>query len=199
MPNGNNGTLTVNAGGRSFADTTTVATLVQRVRFPDGFDFAPKSDATGKTGFGIRSLVNASGGLANSQGFSSRSTWRRQNNVVRWAMYVYENNTAGFGDDYISSVEIETGVWIEVAQEVVMNSSYGASDGTVKMWIDGELVISEGGIRWIGQQPSGAPSQPHIEGLSFNSHHGGSGNSEWAPGSNQYPAYADVAFKLSAL
>lgn len=191
------GTIGIKGGGRYVSGNRTSGTIVQRVRLPDGYDFSPNSSATQKLGFGFRSREDSSGGTPAQDGFSSRFQWRRRNGKIYWGTYVYAADTVGFGDDFLTDVEVTTGEWVELAMAVTMNSSFGSSDGTLKFYVNGELVRTDTGIRWMAEARDNE-AVPNIEGVAFNSFHGGSNSLSWEPSSNQYPAYADVAFLQSA-
>lgn len=199
VPDSPNGTVSVQGGGTLNAGFVTSMSTVQNIWIPSGFDFGTNSQATIKAGFGIRSQANASGGLTIPEGFSCRPQIRRSGGIEYYGAYVYQSNTAGFGDDELTDVPVIYDEWVEYAQEVVMNSAYGVADGSLKIYINGELKKSVVGIPWMSLQNSGDPSVPSIRGMSFHSFHGGSGNSNWSPGSNQYPAYSNIAYKTGTI
>lgn len=197
VPDPPNGTANVQSGGTLDSGFVTNMTVAEKIYIPSGFDWGTNSQATIKAGYGIRSQANASGGLAIPNGFSSRPQIRRSGVSEYYGVYVYESNTPGYGDNYLTDVEVIYDQWVEFAQEVVMNSAYGNSDGTLKVWIDGVQKLDITGIQWMSSQNSGDPSVPSIRGMSFNSFHGGSGDASWSPATTQYPSYSDIAYNVA--
>jgi len=196
-PNGNTqGTEIIFFGVDLIPDWPTRMTLAQCIYLPDGFDFAPRAGATAKLGFGIRSRALSTGAGASPEGFSSRSIYRLASGVPFWGGYTYSGTGTSFSDQ-MTNVQVVTGEWIEFAQEIVMNSAYGVADGSLKIFIDGNLELAVNNINWIQQQRVGDPVVPSIAGLSFDSFHGGSNDPLYSPATTQYPSYGQVRLEYS--
>ncbi|MEM6688548.1 MAG: carbohydrate binding domain-containing protein [Planctomycetota bacterium] len=136
-------------------------------------------------GLGSQGEANGSGRLCSggdtcdgTNGFTSRYMWRYDGRAV---MYLYHMGKPGqFGEDIQlkhsdgSDVYFPRGEWINLVQRVKLNST-GQSNGLVEVWMNGEKVLSRGGLQFVNN-----PNTSSIDTLSFATFHGG-GDDGWLP------------------
>ena len=170
------------------------------VLFEPGFAWGSRHQG-GKLGFGFGAGARPSGGEIDPAGFTVRTMWRGTHlgggvfdGTARLAIYSYQADRSGrFGLDHLmETFFIPIGEWIDVAFEVQANSSIDVSDGRLKAWINGDLMLDVGGIGW---QLAG--DVPMIDTLYYSSFYGG-GSPEWAPPTTTYTQYRDVCWSKGA-
>ena len=165
--------------------------LVQSLLFEENFDWGGVSEG-GKVGFGLSGGTSPTGGKVDPAGFSARLMWRGNNNngTARVVLYSYAADRPGtYGQSInIGEFQIPVGEWFDIAMEVTVNSSTGASDGSARAWINGELSLERTGIAW--QTAGGAPS---IDNMYFSSFYGGN-NSAWSPDYTTHAQFRDVCW-----
>jgi len=94
-----------------------------------------------------------------------------------------------YGEDIrYGDVNVPIGEWFTVVMEVTANSSPQVSDGTVRGWIDGELVLNRQNIGW---QLSG--DTPVVDYLYYSGFYGGE-SGDWSPSSTTYMKTRDVCW-----
>ena len=156
---------------------------VQRCYFDPGFDWGGSNEG-GKLGIGLGGGSRPAGGLTQQDGFTSRTMWRTGGSLYE---YVYDANTSGYGTDISLGVTAPRGQWFEVAREITMNSSAGASDGTLKVWYNGSLKINQSNRKWWGT------GTPQIDSLILFTFHGGN-DSSWSPGRQNHVYLAEMYY-----
>lgn len=164
--------------------------LVQSVKFEEGFDWGGDHEG-GKLGFGLSGGTSPSGKTVDTAGFSARFMWRGNRDGTAYiVVYSYAADRPGAsGEDFpLAGFLAPIGEWFDLTMEIQMNSSTGASDGRMRAWANGELLLDEGGVAW---QTSGGT--PVIDNLYFSSFYGGA-TSEWSPGRTTYAQFKDVCW-----
>ena len=165
--------------------------LVQSFFFEPGWDWGGDPYEGGKLGFGLGGGTLPSGGAVDSEGFTARLMWRGNNDGTgRLVVYSYAADRDGeYGKDLLlGDFEAPVGQWIDVALELNANSKTTASDGSVKAWVDGELVLDEQDIGW---QLAG--DTPVIDAIFYSSFYGGN-DASWAPGHTTYVRVKDICW-----
>ena len=160
--------------------------LAFRVRFPQGFAFAKGGKLPGLFG------GDAPRGCTPeevSHGFSARLMWRGEG---AGELYLYGPGRSSRCGESIGrgAWTFEPGAWTSIAEEVVMNTP-GAADGTVRVWVNGRLVIDQGGIV-LRERPGVG-----VDGLLFATFFGGHDKS-WASPVAQYAEFADFSLSLGS-
>lgn len=165
--------------------------LSQTILFEPGFDWGDIQQ-NGKCGFGLAmrsDILSASpgGGRNANDGFQLRPVFfgTGSSGTVRLHNYYYGADKAdnsispgnfSFGQtgEYtrLSDEELQTGREYDLVYEVRPNSSASAFDGTVKTYLDGNLVSEILGRRMVSS------AAPVIDRLVFNNFHGGNGDNK---------------------
>jgi len=83
---------------------------------------------------------------------------------------------------------VPIGEWFDLAMEVTVNSSTGASDGSLRAWANGVQLLDMNGIQW---QASG--DKPAVQRLIYTTFYGGN-DSSWSPDKTTYIRFADVCW-----
>ncbi len=164
--------------------------LVESIKLEDGWDYGGDHEG-GKIGFGFSGGASPSGGKVDPKGFSVRTMFRGNfDGTGRLVIYSYAADRPSYvGEDYeIGDFVIPIGEWFDVAMEVTTNSSTSASDGSVRVWVNGELELDKSGIAW---QTGGG--QPLIDNLYYSNFYGG-GNPGWSPDRTTYARFRDVCW-----
>jgi hypothetical protein len=130
-------TTPVGGAGFIYASPTPFAKgcLAYDIRFQPGFEFARGGKLPGLFG------GNApSGGADTSRGFSTRYMWRAGG---AGEVYAYVPDKIGKYGESISpgAWTFTQGQWQHLEQEVIVNH-LGASDGVLRVWVDGDLVVN---------------------------------------------------------
>ncbi|MDG4576623.1 MAG: hypothetical protein P9C36_12535 [Defluviicoccus sp.] len=191
----NPGSKDTPAGGAQFyapllaGSEATAACLGYRVRFEDGFAFARGGKLPGLFGSEGAPVTTASGcrPVHDQAGFSARLMWRSGG---RGEVYAYtQNKTARCGESLgRGNWTYATGPWIAIEEEVILNTP-GHDDGRVRVWIDGRLVLDQGGLVYRS-----GPAV-HIQGLFFSTFFGGK-KPDWASPRDQGTDFADFRLGL---
>lgn len=152
------------------------------VRFSENFDFVKGGKLPGLFG----GSGNSGGEIPDgTDGFSTRFMWRRNGDGE---VYAYLPTSDEFGTSIgRGNWRFQPGVWYYLEQEVTLNQE-GLTDGRVRVWVDGNLVLDEGGLTFR------TTKELKIEGLFFSTFFGG-GDSSWATPNDVYADFAD--FKVS--
>ena len=106
------------------------------------------------------------------------------------ALYSYfADKNSSFGIDFPTGYTIPVGEWIDIVTEISMNSNHGASDGSARVYINGNLSMDRQGIRWWSNG-----KQPAIDSLTYSTFYGGF-DSRWAPDYDTYMRIANVCWE----
>lgn len=145
-PPGNNGIVTFVSLGESLEK----ACVSYDIRFSDDFDWSLGGKLPGLQGTppGVEPATPSGGGNPGELGWSSRGMWLGPD-AYSWAgptnmaiSYVYGPRQEGhYGDNERWGRAFEAGRWHTVVQCHTMNS-VGAADGTLRAWMDGDLVLN---------------------------------------------------------
>lgn len=169
------------------------------VYFEPGFEWGSTSKQGGKLAFGLGGGSRPSGGEVKEDGFTARVMWRgnylgggKYDGTGRLVMYTYNadrnlsQSTVGL-DTQFGDYNVPIGQWIDVVFEITMNSDISKSDGSMRGWINGNLLVNKSKIKWWSEG-----DKPRIDTLYYSSFYGG-GSNEWAPPSTTYVKVRDVA------
>ena len=172
-PQGEYGTS--NTGGQwklLFDESHDAIRLSYRLRFESPFDFVKGGKLPGLIG----GEGNTGGGIPDgTDGWSARMMWRNDGDMMQ---YVYHpDQPENYGDNMYWEEEGETlqfipGQWHEVMHEIRINTP-GLNDGSIRGWLDGELVLNRTDIRFRDVDDFA------IDGLYFSTFFGG-GSSSWS-------------------
>ena len=173
-------------------DSARTYRLTQSLYFEPDFDWGGTIEG-GKVGFGLGGGTAPSGGQLQTDGFTLRFMWRgNRDGTARIIAYSYaadRSQNLPYGDSLnLQGFEIPVGEWFDITMEVKTNSTTHASDGTLRAWVNGELLLQKENILW---QSSG--SQPVVQKLSYATFYGGNDVS-WAPAETTYIRFADVCW-----
>ncbi|HEY4541012.1 MAG TPA: hypothetical protein VIG66_01400 [Noviherbaspirillum sp.] len=146
-------------------------TLSFDVNFCSGFDFGKGGKMHG---LGPANPV-AGGNAVSAPRWSARSMFRREGGLQS---YIYSQNMAGqYGDVVIAKdFTFHPGRYYAVTFQVVLNQPASASNGSMRIFVDGAPVIYHDNIRF--RATDSLDSQ--ISTLMFNTFHGGH-SPDWAP------------------
>ena len=170
--------------GDSAADELYVA---YRIRFVgSSFDFVKGGKLPGLSG----GEDNTGGDVPNgTDGWSGRMMWRSGGQAVQ---YLYHPDQPGtFGEDLSWGVAFTPDRWTTVETRIRMNTP-GLRDGLVESWIDGNLVLSRGDIRFRDTDAF------NIDSLLFHTFFGGSG-ADWAPTKDEAVDFDNVVVSRSPI
>lgn len=191
----NPGNKSAPAGGAQFyapvlaGTAATAACLGYRVRFEDGFAFARGGKLPGLYGTAGAPVTTASScrPVNDEAGFSARLMWRSGG---RGEVYAYtQNKTAPCGESLgRGNWTFPTGRWVAIEEEVILNTP-SQDDGRARVWIDGRLVLDQGGLVYRS-----GPAV-HIQGLFFSTFFGGK-KPDWASPRDQGADFADFRLGL---
>lgn len=181
----------------SAADLPSARTYLvsQSIMFETGFDWGGTSES-GKFGFGLGGGSTPSGGSTRTDGFTLRYIWRGNGDgSARLAAYSYASDRMGFypfGEDYpIGGFPITPGEWFTASMEITVNSDINASDGAIKVWVNGELLLDKTDIQWWASGET-----PDISRLFLSNFHGGN-SAAWAPAYDTFIRVKDVCISGS--
>ena len=191
----NPGSKDAPAGGAQFyapvlaGHDAKAACLGYRVRFEDGFAFARGGKLPGLYGTAGAAVTSASGcrTVNDEAGFSARLMWRSGG---RGEVYAYtQNKSARCGESLgRGNWRFPVGRWVAVEEEVILNAT-GRDDGRVRVWIDGALVLDQGGLIYRS-----SPAV-QIQGLFFSTFFGGK-KPDWGSPHDQGADFADFSLAL---
>ena len=173
-------------GGAQFyaalrAGPVEAGTLRYSVRFPEGFAFAKGGKLPGLYG----GTATAGGRTPDgTDGFSTRYMWRRDG---AGEVYAYLPGSEQVGSSLgQGSWSWPTGRWVEVEQEVVLNTP-GTADGSITVRLDGREVYAGTGLDFR------QTDEVRIEGVFFSTFFGG-GDPSWASPRAQQVQFAGFGF-----
>lgn len=146
-------------------------TLTYDVKFEKDFQFVKGGKLHG---LGPDRVMSGGDGIV-PEGWSARVAFRKDGGVET---YVYNQGQRGdYGQiDRAQDFKFETGRFYKVSLYVKLNSSAAASDGIVRLWIDGKQLVERTNIRYRAVDGDKAL----ISRVLFSTFHGG-GTPEWAP------------------
>jgi hypothetical protein len=158
--------------------------LSYRMLFEPGWEWARGGKLPGLAGG-----THPTGGRGDgSDGFSARLMFHPDGEL---SVYAYHADRSGpFGDGFRLCRPVEVDRWIRVTQRVAMNSTAGARDGVVQVWIDDELALSRGGLRW-------RTGEFRIDVLLYSSFFGGN-DASYAPGREVHARFDDFRIIVSS-
>jgi hypothetical protein len=161
------------------------ACLTYGVRFADGFQFGKGGKLPGLYGGEAPSGCRAYG---DDDGFSLRYMWRAQGMGELYAYLPGRNERCG---ESVSrgAWRFVAGRWTVLEQEAVLNAP-GRSDGALRVWVDGNPVISRTNVVFRQSNRIG------VDGLMFSTFFGGSDPS-WASPTDQWVQFRDFRLYLS--
>ena len=165
--------------------------FMQSVYLEPGWDWGGEVSQGGKMGFGLGGGTAASGGKNDPSGFTARFIWRgNRDGTAKIAVYSYAADRPGtYGEDvYLEGFPAPIGEWFDLIMEVKLNSSTGASDGALRAWANGNLLLNRTGMAW---QTAG--STPTVDSFLYSTFYGGS-TSEWSPDTTTHLRLADVCW-----
>ncbi len=174
-------------------------TLRQSVMFEPEFDWGGENEG-GKLGFGLAGGSAPSGGDHQPDGFTVRFMWRGHGDgTAGLSVYSYAadrptSRTKGmsYGEDLvIEGYELPIGEWIDMQMEVTTNSTLTDSDGSVRVLVNGNLLLEHDDIRW---QAKGG--EPTIDQLLYSTFYGGN-DPTWSPETTTHIRFADVCWAAS--
>ncbi|TVR72528.1 MAG: hypothetical protein EA408_06185 [Marinilabiliales bacterium] len=167
------------------------ASLSYYLKFEEGFDFRLGGKLPGLMGGGDswgRSGGNQPDG---TNGWTLRFMWRRNGQLVIYAYVPPSGNgkwgSTRWGQDIDCGFFAEPGIWHRIDQYVHAGTP-GKDDGKLKVWIDGEKMLSIDDMRF--RDTEGEHGQ--IGGIFFSTFHGGNSD-DWAPLHDSYMQFADFS------
>ena len=155
-------------------------TLNYDLRLSDNWQFKRGGKLPGLSATNYVSGCQAS----QANGWTARIMWRDSGRMVQ---YLYHQDRTGpCGEDVAANgITLQPGRWYDVSLYVKVNSSAGARDGEIRMYLDGREVARRTGLRLRGVSGNSGL----IERFLFSSFYGGN-DSSWAPSTTTY-AYFD--------
>ena len=185
-----NGSSRVQAGRN--LDSARTYRLTQSFYFEPGFDWGGSNEG-GKVGFGVGGGTTPSGGQLQTDGFTLRLMWRgNKDGTARMVAYSYaadRSQSLPWGDNYaLEGFEIPIGEWFDLTLEVKTNRTTSSRDGSLRAWVNDELLLQRDNIGW---QTSG--DRPAVQKLVFTTFYGGS-DASWSPSTITYIRYADACW-----
>lgn len=187
-PEGEYGTS--NTGGQwklLFDESHDAIRLSYRLRFESPFDFVKGGKLPGLIG----GEGNTGGGVPDgTDGWSARMMWRTDGDIMQ---YVYHpDQPENYGDNMYWQENDETlrfvpGQWHEVVHEIRINSP-GVNNGSIKGWLDGELVLDRTDMRFRDVDDFA------IDGLYFSTFFGG-GSSSWSTTKDETILFDDFSIE----
>lgn len=162
----------------------------QSVLFEDGFDWGGIRES-GKFGFGLGGGSVPTGGRSRNDGLSARLVWQGNGDgTAGLGVYVYSadrSQNLPYGDVFdVENFLIPVGEWFRVTLKVTANSSIYASDGSLSISLDDEVVLFKDSIRW-----QGAGTTPMVDRTMYSTFYGGN-TSAWAPDYTTHAQFANV-------
>ncbi len=150
------------------------------LRFADNFDFVKGGKLPGLFGGAGASGGNIPDG---TDGFSTRLMWRREG---QGEVYAYLPTSKGYGDSIGRGAWTFTpSQWHTVEQEVVLNQP-GQSDGQVRVWLDGNLVLQDSGLMFR------TTDDLQLDGIFFSTFFGG-GDRSWSTPKDTHIDFANFS------
>jgi len=154
------------------------------VRFDKRFDFVKGGKLPGLCG----GTANSGGHIPNgTDGFSTRFMWRATGSGE---LYAYMPDSQEWGTSLgRDNWQFKRGTWQLVEHQLVLNNP-GSSNGIVRVWIDGELVLEQKELLFR------TTTVLKIDGIFFSTFFGGNDNT-WATPFDTYADFDDFAVSES--
>ncbi|NJR66142.1 MAG: hypothetical protein HC772_13785 [Leptolyngbyaceae cyanobacterium CRU_2_3] len=171
-------------GGQFYADLDITPRDALRlsyyVRFSNNFNFVKGGEVTGAIWWQCHQWGDRPDG---TNGFSTRFMWRRGG---AGEVYAYLPSS----EDYGTSIgrgnwQFRPGVWYYIEQQVMLNHPQ-ASDGSIQVWLDGDLVLEQDDLKFR------TTNRLQIEGIFFSTFFGGNDTS-WATPQDVYVDFASFS------
>ena len=145
---------------------------------------------SGKLAFGLGGGTVPSGGIIDPSGFTARLMWLgARDGTAKLGIYSYTaDRQQQYGDYDLFDVDARIGEWMQVIYEINLNSSTTVSDGSMRAWVDGKLVLDRQNVGW---QLAG--DKPVIDSLLFSSFYGGA-TRDWSPSQTTYAKFRDICW-----
>ena len=157
---------------RLFIGDRLAGCLSYEVQFERGFRFAKGGKLPGLWGGG------AVGGCARRRdlGFSTRYMWTRSGDGFLYSYFADRDTRCGkpIFPPRSKAIRFDTGRWHKLEQLVVLNTP-GRSDGVLKVWFDGELMIDRRRVRYRDR------AKVKIDGVMFSTFFGGASRGNASP------------------
>ena len=164
--------------------------LSYRLFFEEDFEFNGQGGSDGGKLPGLAGSASddkyfiCSGGrpCGSGRGFSARLMWRTDG---LGELYLYDvSNPNKYGDriEFDSQRTFKKGAWQTITQKVTLNRP-GSEDGSIKVWLDGEVVVDVQGRKIVD-------GDEQVDTLYFSTFHGGS-DEDWTPGQEQFAYFDD--------
>lgn len=162
----------------------------QRIFFEPDFDWGG-TEEHGKFGFSLSGGSVPTGGSQATDGFSARLVWRGAGDgTAQLALYNYfADKNSRFGIDFPTGFTIPLGEWLDIVTEISMNQNHWSSDGSARVYVNGNLRMERQGIRWWS-----SGKEPAIDSLTYSAFYGGF-DSRWAPDHQTHMRVADVCWE----
>lgn len=170
------------------------ARVLQSLYVPVGMDYGPQDSSSStrgqaaKIGIGLMSEVDPTGGGATPEGTSIRPIWRVASSNARpdvEGYFYHTNQPSNTGDYVLTGVPVPEGRWVPMGIDVLLNSAYNSSDGQLRIWIDGDLVVNETDVSFISQRAAGGPATPEVQVVTVSLWYGGGVTDNWTPNQEQ--------------
>lgn len=205
FPEGQVGTKETGAQWKSILpQAVEEATLTYRVKFSDGFDFVRGGKLPGLAGGTAPSGSTQADGF---NGWAGRLMWRtfftgepgEPEQLTSGGISYAKHVNSGFDqdgrqedrvfwiDDAGENVVLQSGVWYEIQQRVVMNTP-SVRDGILQIWLDGQLVLDQNDLEYR------KTADLQIDQLFFSTFFGGN-SSGWATSQDEVIFFDD--FKIT--
>jgi hypothetical protein len=183
-PKGSHGADLGGAGWRFPLRRELVLTARYDLMFEPDFDFVKGGKLPGLCGG--KKTITGGDAVDGREGWSARVMWRKDG---RGQAYVYHmNQPSKYGDefDFPKSFHFEKGKTYTIALRVEMNS-VGKRDGKLMVWVNDEKLVERLDMEWRALEDIG------VNGLLFNTFHGGSGES-WAPSRDCHARFGNFSW-----
>jgi hypothetical protein len=155
------------------------------VLFEEDFDFVKGGKLPGLCG-GPKTITGGDA-VSGKEGWSARVMWRKEG---RGQAYVYHmNQPEKYGDefDFPKTFRFALGVPSTIRLRVTMNTP-GQRDGTLRVWVQDELLVEKTDMEWRAVPEIG------VDSILFNTFHGGN-DSEWAPSRDCHARFSGFAWR----
>ncbi len=113
------------------------------VKFSPGFDFRRGGKLPGLSSHGA--IYSGGHKPVAGDGWSARLMWREGGAAVG---YIYHLDMPGkYGEDMPLHARFQPGVWHTVTEHVTVNEE-GQANGTLEIWLDGQVGVRRHDMRW---------------------------------------------------
>lgn len=170
-----------------------------RIKFEEGFDFRKGGKLPGLCGG--KAYTGGNKPASKGDGWSARIMWRENGSIYQYMYYVEQIGNYGdyweWKDEAATTSGFVPGRWHTVTTEIILNTvnagvQTGNHDGSLRSWLDGQLVLEKNGLRLVDFDDQ------LIDWFYISTFHGGS-SSDWAPLHDSYICYDDIVISKSPL